>query len=325
MTTVLRWIWRRVRGLSMLGAWALLAVSLVHACTGDGVRWLVFLHALATWWPLCAGGFLAVAVFGWWLDRDRAMALMAIPSLVVLLGWAVANRPPGPTAPLPEGPRLTVVSANHLMINPTPDAFFAELLAETPDVLLVQEHTPRSEAVLAGRFPHVLSTPETHSFGQGVYSRYPFLWARTDQLVGVDWQRVAIEVEGQVVELWNVHTLPPFRADYHPIWQEQVAELVRAAEQVETPLIVGGDLNLTGHMQGYADLSDVLVDAHRDCGRWVAQTWPANGVILGIPTMVKLDYVFLRGSVRCASIEEADGAGSDHRPIVAEVVLTGSP
>jgi endonuclease/exonuclease/phosphatase (EEP) superfamily protein YafD len=315
------WVALWVRVLALASAWGVFLVGLVHASVGDRGVAVVWLHALATWWPLGVLPALVVAgVDGVW-TRSRWSLATAIPCVLVLLAWGWANRPPSPPAPLPDGPRLVLVSANHLMVNPTPEAFFDEWRADPPDVLLVQEHTPLSEAVLDGRFPHVLSAPETHSFGEGLYSRHPFLWARTDTLEGVYWQRAAIEVDGVAVELWNVHTLPPVSELNLELWQAQIATLVREARRVDGPLIIGGDFNLTGHMAGYDALTEVVVDAHRDCGRWVARTWPANGLFPLVPAMVKLDHVFLGGGVRCAAIEEGTGAGSDHRPIRAELVL----
>ena len=63
-----------------------------------------------------------------------------------------------------------------------------------------------------------------------------------------------------------------------------------------------------------------LRDAHVERGRGNATTWP-NGQRWYPP--IRIDQVFLRGQTVCLSINEGTGRGSDHRPMLFEVALSG--
>lgn len=310
------WIGQGVSGLTWLGSVAFLALAVAHGLSGDGVLVLVWLHT-ATWWlPLGVIPFVGVALF-------RRRPLQAVPGATVLALWVVFNRPPAPPEALPSGKALRVVSANALMVNPTPGELVAEVLSYEPDVVVFQEFTPDIQAAIEGvpTVPHAREHPAWHSFGVGIYSRYPITSERLVRIGDVDWQRAVLDVEGRSVEVWNVHTLPPFHGENHQAWLGQVAAIAAQAKKVEGPLVVAGDFNLTRHHQGYRDLTASMRDAHRDCGRWVASTWPVNGYFFRWAPRVRLDHVFLGGGVRCAAIREGTGPGSDHRPVVADLVL----
>lgn len=292
-----------------------MGLGLLHGFTGDGLRPLVWLHATTAYLLLGALPLLFLA-----LVRKKPVEI-GLCTLTLLL-WAWFNRPPLSFGGVDSEPALRVVSANTLMVNPSPEALVEEVLGYQADVLLFQEFTPAIRSAMEGSdYPYRLEHPAQHSFGIGLYSRYPITSERLIQIGGVDWQRVVLAVDGRSVEVWNVHTLPPVSARYHRDWLGQIAVVAAEARKVQGPLVVAGDFNLTRHHQGYAQLTEVLVDAHRDCGRWVASTWPAGGFLFGGGPEIKLDYVFLGGGVRCSRIAEGIGVGSDHRPLIADVVL----
>ncbi|MEZ4316765.1 MAG: endonuclease/exonuclease/phosphatase family protein [Myxococcota bacterium] len=307
-------------GITWLGSGAFLFLAVVHGLAGDSSVPLVVLHAATAWVPLGVVPFLGLAL-------ARRKGREAVPGVLTLVLWAVYNRPPLPTAALPEGIELRVVSANALMVNPTPDALVREVLAAQPDVLVFQELTPELQAEMAGvpGLVHRREHPEHHSFGVGLYSRYPIRSEWLVNIAGVDWQRAVLDVDGTDVEVWNVHTLPPFRAENHVAWQSQVAVLSDRAAKHEGPLVLAGDLNLTRHHASYGLLTASLVDAFRDCGRWVAATWPANGYFVPGAPKIRLDHVLLGGGVRCAAIAIGEGPGSDHRPVIADLVVPRAP
>ena len=305
---------RALSALTWAGTLALLGLAALHVALGDTAMWAVWFHALTPWLYLGVLPFLVLALL-------RRRPRQATSGACVLVAWGIFSRPPLPSAALPEGTSLRFVSGNALMVNATPDRWVDEVLAFEPDVLVVQEFTPDIQAALAGRFAQSREHPAWHSFGVGLYSRYPIRSEEVVRIGGVDWQRAEIDVDGQGVTVWNVHTLPPFTSHNHRMWLSQVATLTAAAEAHDGPLIVGGDFNLTRHHASYGVLTGPLTDAHRDCGRWVASTWPANGTVLPWLPRIRLDHVFLRGGVRCAAIREGVGAGSDHRPLVVDLVL----
>ena len=93
--------------------------------------------------------------------------------------------------------------------------------------------------------------------------------------------------------------------------------VLRAWLDAETgPWVAGGDLNLTPHDPLYGALvgGDVR-DAYASCGRWAGWTWP-NGIL----PLIRLDHVLHGTGVGCVAVEEGAGSGSDHRPVIADLV-----
>ena len=306
--------WRVIlrRGLTAMAA-ALLGGWAIHLLSGDGMHLVVWMHAFSWTIPLVAVGMLPVALGlrAWWAaGLAGATLFLALPS----------GMPPAASEPLPSGRPLRVASVNALFVNPHPDALIAEVLAEKPDVVLVQEHTPAMHAALSSEFSHHLDHADARSpFGLGLYSRFPIVRSDVIELQGLPWMRATLEVGGLPVEVWNVHTMPPLDAGKHVRWLGQVATLAAQAERADGVLLVAGDFNLTPANPSYDVLRDAgLLDAHVDCGRWGVRTFPANAAI---PPLMRLDYMWLRGGLRCRTIREGTGAGSDHRPVFAELLL----
>ena len=91
----------------------------------------------------------------------------------------------------------------------------------------------------------------------------------------------------------------------------QVAAVAREQHQSGRPLLVGGDLNATPDDPGLAALRDAgLRDAWVECGRGDGFTFPADAPVK------RIDYLWLGGSLQCASAEVLASTVSDHRPLL---------
>ncbi len=306
---------RLLRLLTTLAAAGTLLALLAHLLLGDSLQLVVWIHALVRWFPLVA---LPLLVLSGLLRAGLPAAL----SGVTLLLWAPLWLPPPAPDPLPSGTRVKLATANALCKNPWPEQLVEEILAETPDIVLVQEHTTAMHAGLVEHFAYHRSIPQTGPKGMGLYTRFPILDLELVELGTAPWMRATLDIDGQPLTVWNVHTVPPMNPDKHTLWLGQVATLVAQAGEDDTPLVAAGDFNLTPEMDSYAQLVEAgLVDAHVDCGRGPIRTFPANERVPMLPPFLQLDYVFLRGGVRCASIREGSGPGSDHLPLYTELVL----
>ena len=84
--------------------------------------------------------------------------------------------------------------------------------------------------------------------------------------------------------------------------------------------MTAGDFNATRYHPSFRRLlSDGMRDAHERRGRGWAATWPRNRRLL--PPLMRLDHVLVSHGVEVRSIREGLGRGSDHRPIIADLVL----
>jgi endonuclease/exonuclease/phosphatase family metal-dependent hydrolase len=91
----------------------------------------------------------------------------------------------------------------------------------------------------------------------------------------------------------------------------QVAALARAQQAEGRPLVAGGDLNATPDDPGLAAFRDAgLRDAWVECGTGDGFTFPSDKPVK------RIDYLWLAGTLQCASATVLDTTISDHRPLL---------
>lgn len=317
------------RRIAVVSGWAVVlllgAVALLRVVAHDAFHPLILVNGFTTYLYLPAYGVLVMAL----CLRRRALTGVAAVLVAAHVSWCS----PGAlrAAPLPpeafSAPRLRIMSANLLMSNPDTDGIVDEVLAEDPDVLVVQELSAHWQAALeAGelgrRLPYHVAEARETPFGVGIYSRRPLEDADVWYAWGAPVARATVRVGGIPVRLYDVHPLPPLHAAWITNWSEAL-EAMRgevAGERERHPdraLVVAGDFNMTRHARWFGRFTDLgLRDAHEDRGRGLANTWP-NGMLRVPP--IRLDHVLLSPEVACLSVHEGRGRGSDHRPIVAEL------
>jgi endonuclease/exonuclease/phosphatase (EEP) superfamily protein YafD len=269
---------------------------------------------------------LALAVHA----RSRAAALMAAGSGAVLAGAVLAPARRGqPARPAPSGSRLRVatVSLRRGLVAPGPVLDLVR--RHDVDVLAVQELTPRAEAALRAAGIHTL-LPYGH-----------VLAARPGQVLsasGAIWTRVPVSGRGEVpgefeqptvrlagstapaVEVTSVHTFPPATSPASVRrWMRDLAFLPAPAPDVLR--VLAGDFNATfDHAALRAVLGLGYDDAARAAGKGLAWTW--RPLRLRFPRLA-LDHVLVDPRIAIASVELVPVSGSDHRAVVAELVLPG--
>jgi endonuclease/exonuclease/phosphatase (EEP) superfamily protein YafD len=255
------------------------------------------------------------------------MALAAAPlAMLVIPPWWHF----GSAAAAAQGrPRLRVMSANLLVSNQQPDAIIAEILAADPDVLLVQEypqhwHDALSKA-LRSRYPYSTWVIQDDSFGMATYSRIPFIDPVNNFLpLGVSrvpQSRMVVTLGGREIALYNVHLLPPRSLSYVTEHRRQFADLRALLSSESLPYVLTGDFNFTPTAPQAHHLSRIGArDSHDLAGTGRAATWPVQGVLRYVPG-IHLDHVYVSSQLEVIQHEIGTGSGSDHRPVIVEIVL----
>lgn len=159
-----------------------------------------------------------------------------------------------------------------------------------------------------------------------------------------DWRYVfaEAEVEGRVFNVLAVHLHPYWPLELSDVGAAVVRgrteEVARAGEAVveaqgaqsvallqrvgrfEDPTIVAGDFNSTGDASLHVALRRTLVDAWQQGGRG----WGATVAMSGwLP--LRIDYVYVTDTFAVRSAEVAPARCSDHRAVVADLVLRDGP
>jgi hypothetical protein len=259
--------------------------------------------------------------------RSVAGAALSAGAGAALTAAVLARSGRGRRRPVADGPRIRVatVSLRRGLVPPEP---VLDLVRRCDvDVLAVQELTPGAEAALRAAgiddlLPHAHVIParpgSVPAASGAVWTRLPVL-ERCSAPGTFEQPTVRLPGgDGPAVELTAVHTLPPATSPAAVRgWAADLAALPLPGPGVLQ--VLAGDFNATlDHAGLRALLREGYVDAAQETGRAPAWTW--RPLRLRFPRLV-LDHVLVDPRITVASVETVPVAGSDHRSVVAELVL----
>lgn len=286
-------------------------------------RWLLAL-------PLLPLGLLALA----W--RRRSLPLL-LAMLLLIVGPIMGFRIPWGTmgAATPQGPRLRVLTFNihHQMAK---RQAMADLLAETrPDVVVVQELPSHDPFAYFGD----PSWRIHRTGGHFLASRSPI---RRTQRFGSDSMhlpgslyRYELETPAGLVTLFSLHFASPrdaiFEATHHPttgggeleenseVRRRQWDHLLELADGATGPLLLTGDFNTPTESILFRSLPGRYRDAFSTAG------WGWGYTFLNARTTVRIDHILMGPSWHCERCWVGPNVGPPHRPVLADLIWTGSP
>lgn len=224
------------------------------------------------------------------------------------------------------GERLVLVSANLLMVHPSPDTLADELEDLNSDVLLLQEYSPIWEAAFLRRgffkkYPYNHAVVREDSFGGAIFSKYPLVDVQVIAIAELPQIQATVLKGDKSFRLLNIHTLPPRIAEYvdgHHLGLEQIRDSIQNLSNEDSSFIVAGDFNSTQFSAFYKQASLYAHDAWDKAGFGFGNTAP-NGMF-PIPP-IRLDHIFLSKNICVETVALGKGVGSDHKPIRAVVKL----
>ncbi|MFD2784046.1 endonuclease/exonuclease/phosphatase family protein [Hymenobacter rubripertinctus] len=312
---------------------------------------LLSLLAAEVWWlqvldflrfQFVAAQLLVLAGLGlllWW-GRRQHQPVRRWVLVTALLGLAIQFYfllPYAPLAPRPvadataaqaadTSARLRLLEINVLQKNRRADLVLAQVRAQRPDVVLALETDQWwAEALrpLRHDYPYVVELPRSNTYGMVLYSRLPLLNPESRNLQQPNVPAILTGVRlpnGRAVRLFAVHPTPPV-PDNHPtsLGMQDVA-LVKVGQLVQQqpgPALVLGDFNdvswsfTTRMFEASGQLRNVRL------GRGLFNTF--NATIL--PLRWPLDHLFVTREFKVVTLERLPGVGSDHFPLLAELVL----
>jgi len=299
-----------------LAAWTLLRVL------GLERGWpLVPLFAFTPYVAVLALLTAAVAAWRRWWAGAAVAAACAAALLALLAPRALPERAPA-SAP---GVRLRVLAANVAGNAPAAGAVLRELRRWDVDVFSAVELSPHlarayDAAGARSQFPHRALRPLPGFTGTGLYSRIHL--RRTPPPPGTLFGMAAGEAwprGGGHIELVAVHVPAPTGREATARWRRDMRVLPRAGEPAP-PRVLAGDFNATlDHSELRRLLDRGYRDAAEQAGAALAPTWPAGS---GIP-LITIDHVLADRRIRVVSARSVAISGSDHRGLLAELLLPG--
>ncbi|HEX7418083.1 MAG TPA: endonuclease/exonuclease/phosphatase family protein [Steroidobacteraceae bacterium] len=249
-----------------------------------------------------------------------ALALVVLGANLWFVGPLIAASPsPLASSPAPARKVLRVATANVFFINSAYARVIAWIHREQPDIVVLEEVTPRWHAALAplGReYPYQSFADDDHS-AVWLLSRWPLIGARKLEFGGRAAPAVlaTAAIGAQRLQLVGVHLSWPFGARNAFERNDSFRQLARFARGHSEPLLIVGDLNCTPFSPYFGDLlrDGELVNA---AAGW-QPTWPSFVPPLGIA----IDHVLLAHGVAVRAFRRGDWIGSDHVPIVVDLTL----
>jgi len=267
--------------------------------------------------------------------RWRILAVNAVAAIFFAFAMLGLSIPFGAYTRL-SGPRICVMTYN---INHASKG--AEQIAENvrrigPDIVCFQEtnlveHLPDPVVELKRVLPGWYSASD----GQlAVFSRYPISECVIHRPLAEYWRvflEVTVLVKGRRLTVIDLHlntaAEPASLTDHRGSMAAylrgstgaratQISELLKIATHITGPLIVAGDFNTPPRGRIYSRMAGRFRDTFRASGWGFGYSYRSN-----LPLM-RIDYVFAGKGlhpVRCAAPALA---GSDHRPVVADISFT---
>lgn len=278
---------------------------------------LIGLAAFAGYSPYALTVVLAVAaaVRQWPLSLALAVGLVA--QMAVLAPAYVRDDSR-------EGPRLVVMTTNAFFGQADLTAVVSIVRERRVDVLGVQELTPAAVAGLRAAgleqlLPHSTLRPAPSARGAGMWSRFPVTaippWPSTFEGAAAD-----VQVGGNPLRIRVLHPPSPGGALVQT-WQRNYDGFVEAARR-ETPgyVLLLGDFNASVHHRRLRELmGGRWRDAGGAAGAGLVRTWGPRVKLLDP------DHVLVDQGMGVAGFDVVSVRGSDHRAVVATVVLAPRP
>lgn len=313
--------------------------------------WLLFVHRTVA--PVllitALGASLASLV---WRRNNLSVKLLIFQLLIVgacaapvvrSLRSVSTTTSPAPTSS-PSTP-LRIFNANILGYQDLSEQVIAEIQAQDPDVVTLQEVNPelagKLSSTLSDTYPCQILAPQPGSWGMGTLSKFPCrqlpldnpgLWVGAPQLVMLDLPA------GRELLIANLHAIHPHVALERESVSTGIFGLTATVRNREasihslltqlkatpaTVTIIAGDLNASMRNRVYEDIRRA---GYHDT--WLALhplstggTWPYPGLagMSLLEGLFRIDFIFYSQGLRPTRIELLpESLRSDHRGLIAE-------
>ena len=313
--------WPACRSLLRLGMWALL---LAYLFSFFGQRFFVaellsnfrfqflilFVIALVLAKPLKASWLLFTCMFFASAWSGWEMGQLYLPATQPKAGKTV----------------LRVMSFNVLTINNDFDTSIREIRKHDPDIIAVLEYAGMWHValdLLNETYPHQHRDPRWHGYGIAIFSKLPFedcgAIPLTEKEIDNPSAFAKVKVDDQVLRLMAVHVMSPINRNRLELRNQQFEEIASNINAESIPTILVGDMNCSPSSRYMSELIDSsnLRDSRKGFG--IHGSWPG----LPAPFSIPIDHVLVSDSIHVHDRFLGDRGGSDHRPVIVDVSLSG--
>lgn len=291
------------------------------ARVGDFPRQQMFLIAAAT---------LVVALVvsngsAAWLAIELTLVATMIVQAALVLPFTPVWRKQSKTydAGTETGEPLRLISSNVKMSNTHCDELAAEIRAHSPDILILMEVNRAwcdGLKELLDEFPHVVDRSQENSYGMILASKFKLEDTSVQCLLTDGVPSIFTTVvmpKGGRFRLFSIHPEPPVPHETTAGRDGETSLVALKVAKEKLPVIVSGDLNdvawskTTRRFRRISGLLDPRI------GRKVFSTFDARYFFIRWP----LDHLFHSAEFRFVDMQRLKPCGSDHFPVLFDLVL----
>jgi len=249
------------------------------------------------------------------LKRERlasALAILASFNLFLTLPYLVSSQ----DSSYHDEPSVLAISININTHLGSPERTIEYVKSEAPDLLILQELNKSWKTSLSSfekLFPHQLIHPREDNFGIALYSKFPIIYHKIDDLGNstIPYITADLKIQENSLRVIAAHTLPPRNNRYSSIRNNQLEALARETANHYGPTLIIGDLNVSQFSPYFKMLVDRsnLIDPSLSFG--VQKTWPIFFPILAI----QIDHALHSKGIKTLELSTGETVGSDHLPL----------
>ncbi len=281
--------------------------------------WLLDLFNHFQWQYFFALVLLSVALLA--LKSFRLAALAGVMLILPLARITPTWRNPGTD---PGGSSLRVATFNVLSANKRHDDALRWIRKTDPDLIFLPEVDPVWAVALkplSTSHPHVIEHIVEGNFGFALYSKLPILKHSIEPCGKMELPLLIAKISSPKGEftLFGAHPVPPSSEFWSSERDAFLTEIARHTRAISDPILLLGDLNATRWSHGMRPLFETGWIDSSD-GHACPPTWMNANPIISIP----IDHVMFRPTknrpIYCRDRWVGPDLGSDHRPVVADII-----
>lgn len=300
-------------------AFLYIPILTLMAFFGD-VYWLLELttHFRLQYFVLSVFFSLLFAVMKLWRWAGVALICLVINSFSVVPWYLPSKSVQADSG----GQKLRLLLSNVLWDNQNRSAVMETARREQPDVAFFQEVTfpwAKELEALRAEFPHYRLAPAEEAGGVAVFSRIPAVKAEVAPLADFNGPALLVQLNigNQLVSIVSVHTPPPGgkqNFDHRTEIFNQTADYLNSLPE---PKILIGDLNTTMWSPYYKRFVEKIGLRNVREGFGILPSWPTFLPPMGIP----IDQCLISPEIHVASVRTGNRVGSDHLPLIVDLVI----
>lgn len=204
---------------------------------------------------------------------------------------------------------------------------------ERPDIAVfveVSEAWVKELESLKDILPYSIRKPDTEN-GIAVLSQMP-LENTSIEFFGTN-KRTSIlgnlTINGQVVSLIATHPSPPVKPASFESRNKQLDEISQYIQQLKTPVLLVGDLNITMWSPYYKRFVSQTGLRNARQGFGILPSWPTKETYSQIPPAlsfllsIPIDHCLISPGIKVVNIRTGPNVASDHRPVITDLVIPG--